>query len=112
MNTTTKSTPFLDVVKVYAVNLQANLQKTLDTEDDSSVSMADWAMVKKVQKHVAANNQRKAAQYVVMRLEEDPAPLSQWACEQMRKTPLKATKTQVLFTNEGERRAFNFVRAQ
>jgi 5-formyltetrahydrofolate cyclo-ligase len=93
--------------------LQAGIQKTLDTKDDPSVSMSDWVMVHKVRKHLADNNQRRAASYVAMRLEEDSAPLSRWASEQMRKTPLQATQNQVLFTNEeGVSRAFGFVRAR
>jgi hypothetical protein len=88
------------------------LRKTQDTQDDQSISMSDWLMVHKVQKHLLVGNQRKAAQYVALRLEEDPAPLSTWAADQMRKTPLKASKTQVVYTNpEGVQRAFGFVRA-
>ncbi len=99
-------------MRQYQNNVSSNIRKQLDTEDDSSVSMSDWVMVHKVQKHLLAGNQRKAAQYVAMRLEEDAAPLSGWAAEQMRKTPLKASKTQVTYTNpEGVQRAFGFVRA-
>lgn len=103
----------MDLVGQYANNVQVNIKKALDTGDDSSVSMADWLMVHKVQKHLTAGDQRSAAKYVALRLEEDPAKLSTWAADQMSKTPLKATKDQVIFTNaEGEARAFKFVRAQ
>lgn len=103
----------MDLVQSYASNLQAGVQKTLDTDGDASVSVADWLMVHKVKKHLAAGNQRKAASYVAMRLEEDASPLSEWACKQMRQTPLKASRTQVQYTNpEGVLRAFGFTRAK
>lgn len=109
---TTTPTPFTDLVRQHQNNVQSNIQKQLATKDDASVPMSDWLMVHKVQKHLLVGNQRKAAQYVAMRLEEDAAPLSQWAVDQMRKTPLKASKTQVIYTNpEGVQRAFGFVRA-
>ena len=102
----------MDLVRQYQNNLQTNIRKALDTKDDSTVSTSDWLMVHKVQKHLAAGNQRKAAQYVAMRLEEDAAPVSVWAADQMQKTPLKASKTQVVYTNpEGVQRAHGYVRA-
>jgi hypothetical protein len=109
---TTIPTPFLDIVAAASRNLPMLLRKAQDTKDNQSVSMADWLMVHKVQKHLVAGNQCKAAQYVAMRLEEDPAPLSTWAVEQLQKTPLKASKTQVVYTNtEGALRAHGYVRA-
>jgi hypothetical protein len=109
---TTTPTSFMDLVAAASRSLPMLLRKTQDTQDDQSISMSDWLMVHKVQKHLLVGNQRKAAQYVAMRLEEDPAPLSTWAADQMRKTPLKASKTQVAYTNhEGVQRAFGFVRA-
>lgn len=103
------------LVREHQGNLQSNLKKTIDTNSDQSVSMSDWLMVHKVRKHLLHDDQRKAAQYVAMRLEEDPAPLSGWAQRAMRQTPLgySKCKTQILFTNQaGERRAFGFVRAK
>ena len=103
----------MGLVREHEGNLQSHVRKTVDTEDDQSVNMADWVMITKVRKHVSAGNQRKAAQYVTMRLEEDPRPLSEWARKQMRLMPLKHNKSQILYQNKaGEVRAFDFVRAQ
>ena len=117
---TTPST-FLELVAVYDNNLMAHLQKTIDTDnpaknwDDEDrnppVPMHDWVAVHKVKKHLAVAHERqaegdldaakravcKAAHYAIMRLEEVPVPLSQWAQEQMKATPFRASKQGELF---------------
>lgn len=105
---------FKKIVGSAAINIMANVKRTLDGAQDAPVE--DWVMVTKMQKHLGAGNQKKAAVYIACRLEAYPSPLSEWARGKLRATPLRAVKgsdsDQIHYTNpEGTPRAINFKRA-
>lgn len=99
------------MVANYQRNIQACIRKQADT-NDQDVPFCDWVMVFKVRKHLKDHNQRSAAKYVARRLGEFPEPLSEWAREAMRATPLRAAPGEVIFTRpDGTLRSFAFARA-
>ena len=103
---------FTDIVEQADRNLTANIMKRVDTQDDSSVPMCDFVMVRKVRKHLEEKNYRKIAAYIAMRLREFEAPLSVWAKDQLRTTLpneyVRPGKGEILYLNPaGEWRAFN-----
>lgn len=110
----TTTDTFAGLVLTHEQNLQSQLKKTLDTRSNQSVPMCDWVLWQKVAKHTKADNTRKAAQYVKMRLEEFPQPLSEWLKNNLRMIMnLRATQREVQYLNaEGEWRAFPFTRAK